>query len=51
MGVEYSGDNSRLRDEIHGIKLTPIRDGISDLYDWYSRNMEKIDRNALLTDK
>ncbi len=51
MGIEYSGDNSRLRTELDGLVLTPIDEAVRRLYDWYSANIDLIDREALLIDK
>jgi UDP-glucose 4-epimerase len=51
MGLEYSGDNSRLRAEMPGLALTPLGDGIRALYDWYAVRVGEIDRTALLVDK
>lgn len=50
-GVEYSGDNSRLRAEMPELALTPIDDAIARLYAWYSDHRSEIDREALLVDK
>ncbi|MBI5700629.1 NAD(P)-dependent oxidoreductase [Candidatus Saganbacteria bacterium] len=49
--TEYSGDNSRLKTEIEGLKLTPIEESIRKLYDWYVENKSKIDKELLLFDK
>jgi len=51
LGLEYSGSNRRLREEIPGLRLTPIDDALRSLYCWYSENLPAIDRNALLVDK
>lgn len=51
MGLEYSGDNSRLKAEYSGFRTTPIGDGIRQLYDWYAANKDSLDRSLLLTDK
>lgn len=51
MGPEYSGDNSRLREEIPGIGFTPIAEAIDRLYCWYEENIHTIDRDKLLVDK
>lgn len=51
MGVEYSGDNSRLRGEIPGLAFTPLAAAIDRLYDWYAANIDTIDRDSLLVDK
>ena len=51
MGLSYSGDNSRLKEEMPGIKFTSYKTSISKLYAWYEQNKEKIDRNLLLKDK
>ena len=50
MGLEYSGDNSRLKSELD-LNLTPLALAIRDLYIWYSDNKEQLDRNLLLIDK
>lgn len=50
LGLEYSGDNERLRAAIPGLRLTPIYSAISELYDWYKSNTHLIDRNKLLVD-
>jgi GDP-L-fucose synthase len=51
LGLEYSGDNSGLKNELKDLKLTPIRNAIPELYDWYRGNKGLIDRNLLLVDK
>jgi GDP-L-fucose synthase len=50
-GIEYSGDNTLLRAEIPGLRLTPIEDGIRQLTDWYRKRIDTIDREALLFDR
>lgn len=51
MGQEYSGDNTRLRMQIPAITFTPIEEAIAQLYGWYERNKESIDKESLLADK
>ncbi|OGW08213.1 MAG: epimerase [Nitrospinae bacterium RIFCSPLOWO2_12_39_16] len=51
MGLEYSGSNTRLRNEIHGLKLTNIDESMRQLYQWYSENKHTINRDLLLFDK
>jgi GDP-L-fucose synthase len=51
MGMEYSGDNGRLREEIPDIVFTPLDESIVQLYEWYFLNRKSIDSNCLLTDK
>ena len=51
MGLEYSGDNRRLREEIPGLFLAPIDQAIRQLYDWYRENQHMINREFLLFDK
>lgn len=50
-GVEYSGDNSRLRKEISDLRFTPIDISIERLYGWYKENKSLIDKKLLLADK
>lgn len=50
-GIEYSGDNSRLRESIPHLVLTPFSQSIPSLYAWYERNRSLINRELLLVDK
>jgi UDP-glucose 4-epimerase len=51
MGLEYSGDNSRLRAEMKDLKFTPIEKAVEDLYAWYYQNRASINKDSLLNDK
>lgn len=51
MGLEYSGSNKLLRNEIPGLELTNIDESIRQLYRWYSENKHTINRDLLLFDK
>lgn len=51
MGLEYSGSNARLRNEIPDLKLTNIDESIGQLCQWYSENKHLINRDLLLFDK
>lgn len=51
LGIEYSGDNARLRAEIPELNFTPLDQAIDCLYDWYQSNVHLLDRNKLLIDK
>jgi GDP-L-fucose synthase len=50
MGPEYTGDNSRLHDEIDGLTFTDHREAIHRLYRWYAENRYSIEREKLLID-
>ena len=49
--LDYYWINSRLRDEYVDVKFTPITNAISELYSWYSENLNLIDKEKLLYDK
>jgi UDP-glucose 4-epimerase len=51
MGLAYSGDNRRLRQEIPGLRLTPIDDALKELYGWYTENKHLINKDSLLLDR
>lgn len=51
MGVEYSGDNSRLRHEIPYLKFTPMEEAVKKMYNFYFSNRHNLDKNLLLVDK
>jgi len=51
LGLEYSGDNRRLRAELPGLRFTPLAEALRRLYDWYAGHRDLIRREALLVDK
>jgi len=51
VGVEYSGDNSRLISEIGDYKFKGLEEGIYDLYNWYAMKKHMIDKEKVLIDK
>lgn len=51
LGLEYSGDNARLKNEYTNLQYTSIYAGVKELYSWYENHLEQLDRNLLLTDK
>jgi UDP-glucose 4-epimerase len=51
MGLEYSGDNKRIKNQISNFSLTNIDISIEKLYIWYLNNKSLIDKNLLLIDK
>lgn len=50
VGLEYSGNNARLKDE-YNLQLTPLKIAIYKLYLWYSDNKCLLDKKKLLMDK
>lgn len=50
MNREFSGDNSRLLEELPGLQFTPYRKSIEDLYKYYSAHMDSIDVAAVRAD-
>jgi UDP-glucose 4-epimerase len=50
-GMEYSGDNSLLNNEIKNLKFTPIESSIEELYSWYIENKNNLNKNLLISDK
>lgn len=51
MGLEYSGDNTRLKTEFPALKFTSLPQAIGNLYAWYKDHKSQIDICNLLTDK
>lgn len=51
MGLEYSGDNARLRETFPGIELTPLDKSLAELYAWYQAREHTISRDLLLKDE
>ena len=51
MGVEYSGDGRRLRDELPDLVATPLEQAVAELYEWYAERRGSIDRQSLLVDR
>ena len=50
-GIEYSGDNGRLRESLPHLRFTPLSQSIPYLYSWYERNRRLINRELLFVDK
>ncbi|MBS4760016.1 MAG: NAD-dependent epimerase/dehydratase family protein [Clostridium sp.] len=50
-GLDYTGCNKRLKQEIPDLKFTKIEQSIELLYNYYRDNLDKINRNLLLEDK
>ncbi len=50
-GLDYYGSNSLLRSEIPNVDFTPIKEAISELYNWYKQNMNLIDKHKLTKDR
>jgi len=51
MGDEYSGDNSRLKEQIKDLRFTPFDAGIRKLYEWYRESKSVIKKECLIVDK
>ncbi len=51
MGLDYTGDNSRLLTEFPDLKFTMLEKAVFELYNYYEENREKIDSKKLLVDK
>ena len=49
-GVEYSGDNARLRVEMPGLGLTSLPESVRHLCEWYAARIDDIDRAAVVAD-
>ena len=50
-GIDYTGDNSRLKSEATQIKFTKLEKSISALYNYYNANINILDKKLLLEDK
>jgi GDP-L-fucose synthase len=51
LGLEYSGDNTLLRNEMKNIHFTAIEKSVEDLYRWYLVNKNLLRKELLQTDK
>ena len=50
MNYEYTGDNSRLKGEIDGLRFTSYEDSIKELFDYYSHAIGRIDKSRIMED-
>ena len=48
LGLEYSGDNRRLRSEYTKLAFTPIEESIKQLYNWYFLHKNELNKNHIL---
>lgn len=51
MGMEYTGDNTRLKMEMPLLHFTPLKLAITELCQWYQQHKSRIDYQQLLVDK
>jgi len=49
LGPEYSGDNSRLKEELGDFKFTSLELGIRELYEWYTANKGTLNYTGLIS--
>ena len=50
-GLNYSGSNSRLCNEIPTIRFTPFEQAVEELFAYYNERKNELDKNLLLKDK
>ena len=50
-GLNYSGCNTRLKSEMPSVTFTPFKQAVEELFLYYQKNRDRIDKNLLLTDK
>jgi GDP-L-fucose synthase len=50
MGEAYTGDNSRLLEEVGGNRLKDLRRSVAELYAWYEQRSDEVDPAALQFD-
>lgn len=50
-GTDYSGDNSRLLEELQSFEFSSYEESISDLYQYYLKNEDMIDKKELEVDE
>ncbi len=51
MGPEYSGDNTRMLDEIGGYRFREMQECVRELYEWYEAHASQIDPERLKFDE
>ncbi len=49
--LDYYGSNERLKNEYKDAEFTSINEAILELYSWYKKNLNTIDKKSLLFDK
>lgn len=50
-GLNYSGCNARLKEEIKNLQFTPLEKAIEEMMLYYRENQNKLDKNLLQEDK
>jgi GDP-L-fucose synthase len=51
LGIEYSGSNHRLRNEMPNLSFTPILQAVVKLFEWYQTHQNMISKEQLIGDK
>ena len=50
-GLEYTGNNSRIKEEFPSVNFTAINEAVEKLYNYYKINITSIHKELLLKDK
>jgi len=48
---QYTGSNFKLKKTIPHLKITSYKDAVKDLYNYYSRKIESLDKDAIIQDE
>jgi len=51
MNYRYTGDNSRLFKAVKNLRITSYEEGIKKLLLYYSKNIDKLDKDAIIKDE
>ncbi len=51
LSTEYSGNNTRLLEELNSFNFIPFDQALKELYSWYKANLDKIDRETIARDE
>ncbi|OGK43700.1 hypothetical protein A2956_04960 [Candidatus Roizmanbacteria bacterium RIFCSPLOWO2_01_FULL_37_57] len=51
LNMEYTANISLLKSEIPNLKFTPLKNAVAELYNWYEKNIDKIDKEKIARDE
>lgn len=51
LNYQYTGDNQKLKKTILSLKITSYKDSIKDFYNYFEKNIETLDKDAIIQDE
>ena len=51
LNYQYTGNNQKLKNLIHNLKITSYKDSINDFYRYFEKNIEILNKDTIIQDE